>query len=169
MSTSEKPEAAAAGESTAPRAGGRKTLFLSLIAGVVLLAGLGGAGWWFVLPRFLPPARGEHGKAEARAEVPVLTTVSLGPVVVNLSGEERRYVKVAVALGVPDARQAREVEERRLQLLDLVITVLSNAEPPALASAGGRSELKQELLRRIREELALEKVARVYFTEFVIQ
>jgi flagellar basal body-associated protein FliL len=137
-----------------------------LIVGVVLLGGLG-AGGWFLAPRFLgrTPA-----PAEAKpAPVVVKATVPLGAVVVNLAGESRRYVRVALSLGVPTAKDAREVEEAKAQLLDLVIAVLSSRAADALISEDGREEVKAELLERMHKELDLEKVARVYFTEFVIQ
>jgi flagellar basal body-associated protein FliL len=101
--------------------------------------------------------------------VTVKATMPLGAVVVNLNGEERRYLRVGVSLGVPDAKQVKELEEHRSQLLDLVISVFSAAEVDTLTSEDGKAHIKGVLVARMREELRLESVARVYFTEFVIQ
>jgi flagellar FliL protein len=142
----------------------KRGLLVPLIIAVVVLGGLG-AGAWFLLPRFLGTAQAKAAPAEPE----VKATVALGAVVVNLNGEARRYLRVAVSLGVPAAPDAKEIEEHKPQLLDLLISVFSAAEVETLTTEEGKSELKEELLSRMREELHLKKVARVYFTEFVLQ
>jgi flagellar FliL protein len=144
----------------------RGKLLIIAVVGVVVLGALGGAAWFFV-PRFLGGDKEEA--APAKVELPVKVTVPLGAVVVNLNGEARRYVRVGVSLGVPGPKDAKEVEESKSQVLDLLISVFASADVETLASEDGKTELKEELLARIREELHLENVARVYFTEFVIQ
>jgi flagellar FliL protein len=137
---------------------------LAIIA-VVALGALGGGGW-FLAPRLL----GKAPLAAAKpAPVVVKATYGLGPVVVNIAGEARRYARVGVSVGLPSAKDLKEVEEAKAQLLDLIIAVLSEHEAEELVTADGREQVKEEMLERIREELHLEKVARVYFTEFVIQ
>jgi flagellar FliL protein len=157
--------AIAAVEAAAAAAPKRRGLLVLLVVGVVVLGALG-AGAWFFLPRFLGTGQ---AKAAAPAEPVVKATVALGAVVVNLNGEARRYLRVGVSLGVPAPADAKEVEEHKSQLLDLLISVFSAAEVETLTSEEGKSELKDELLSRMREELHLKKVARVYFTEFVLQ
>jgi flagellar FliL protein len=144
----------------------KRPLLLYGAIGLVVLGALG-AGGWFLYPRVFGAPK--SGAAEARVEVPVRTTVSLGAVVVNLADDPRRYLRVAVGLGVPGPKEAKEIEELKPQLLDLLIGVLSSTEVDTLTSEEGRAELKETLLSRIREELKLERVGRVYFTEFVIQ
>ncbi len=161
MSNVKAPAPAAAEAAPAKK----KPLLLLLVVGIVLLGGLG-AGGWFLAPRFL----GKPAPAEAKPKVEeVKATVSLGGVVVNLAGETRRYLRVAISLGVTDAKEVKEVEESKPQLLDLFISALSSAEADALTSEDERTELKKTLLERIHGELKLHKVARIYFTEFVIQ
>lgn len=151
-------EAAAAAP---PKKRGRLVL---LIVAVVVLGGLG-AGAWLLLPKFLGTAQAKAAPAEPE----VKATVALGAVVVNLNGEARRYLRVGVSLGVPAEADAKKIEEQKPQLLDLLISVFSAAEVETLTSEEGKTELKKELLSRMREELRLKKVARVYFTEFVLQ
>jgi flagellar FliL protein len=137
---------------------------LYALVGLVLLAALGGGGWFFAA-RFRTP-----GEVEVKREAPVKATVSLGSVVVNIGPtESRRYLKVGVELGVPDAKVAKEVEEHKAQILDLLISVLATSSLDVLGSEEGRSGVKKSLIERIHEELELEKVSRVYFTEFMIQ
>ena len=158
-----KPDAAEGAQDEAPKKKGSKLPIL--IAAVVLLAGLG-AGGWFLAPRFLGGAKATP--EEAHAEETVHHVVPLGSIVVNVNSS-RRYVKVAVELGVPTEAAAKEVEKHKPQLLDLLVTVFSTAELETLESGSGRTELKEELLSRIKDELGLAKVARVFFTEFLIQ
>jgi flagellar FliL protein len=160
------PDAAPA----APAPSGKgKTLIVMAVAGLVLVAGLGGAAWFFVLPKFLHPPGPETAEAKPAPELPVKATVPLGSVVVNVKGEGRRYLKVSVDVGVTDAKEAKEVEERKPQVLDLLITVLSSKDVSELTSGEGRAALKEELLAGMRDEVGLEHVSRVFFTEFVIQ
>lgn len=160
-----KPAAAPPAESAAAPAKKKPVLLLAVV-GVVLLGGLG-AGGWFLAGHFL----GKPAPAEAKAKVeePVKATVPLGGVVVNLAGETRRYLRVAISLGVASPKEAKEVEESKPQLLDLFISALSATEVEALMSEDERVELKESLLQRIHAELGLKKVSRIYFTEFVIQ
>lgn len=143
----------------------RSPLLLYGAVGLVVLAALG-AGGWFLVPRVFGA---KPAAPEAKVEEAVKATAPLGAVIVNLGGETRRYLRVAVHLGVPTAKDIKAIEEAKPQILDLVITVLSSADVETLLSEDGRAELKEELLGRIREDLGLAKVGRVYFTEFVIQ
>jgi flagellar FliL protein len=144
--------------------GASKKRLVLLVAGVLVLGGLG-TGAWLLVPKLFGPA----AKSSARVEVPVKATVPLGAVVVNLNGEARRYLRVGVSLGVADPKDGKVIEEHRAQLSDLLISVLAATEVEVLMSDEGKTKLKQELLTRMREQLHLDKVGRVYFTEFVIQ
>jgi flagellar FliL protein len=166
-----KPAAApavAGAEAAEPVAAKPKApVYLYVLIGLVLVAALG-AGGWLLVGRLGGPAA--PAPPEVRREALVKATLSLGSVVVNVGPPEtRRYLKVGVELGVPGAKEAKEVEEHKAQILDLLITVFSTTPVDALSSEEGRAGLKKTLLARIREELGLEKVSRVYFTEFMIQ
>src|SRR5215470_1023633 len=162
-----KPVAApaAAGEPTAEAPAKKSPMRL-----VLLVGGLGAGGWVFLLRH--PAAKGEAPEAQEkpRAAAPVKATLSMGAVVVNIGPPDtRRYLKVGVEIGVTDARETKELEEHKAQILDLVISIFGTAPMEVLGSEEGRLDLKKALLGRIHEELRLEKVSRVYFTEFVIQ
>jgi flagellar basal body-associated protein FliL len=147
----------------------RRSRLLVPLAGAVGAAALAG-GAWFLAPRLLGArAGGVDPAAHAPVVLAVKATVPLGAVIVNLAGEQRRYVKVAVNIGVPSEKEAKEIEEHRAQLLDLVISMVSTLKVDELTSPEARSELKRALLDRMRSELHLERVAGLYFTEFVIQ
>ena len=143
----------------------KRSLLVPILIAIIVLGGLGAGGWFFLAPKFLGTAQAKA----APAEPVVKATVPLGPIVVNLPGEARRYLRVGVSLGVPASTDGKEIDEHKSQLLDLLIAVFSAATIETLTSDDGKIELKEELLKRMHEELHLKKVARVYFTEFVIQ
>jgi len=142
----------------------KKPLMLYAVVGVVVTAF--GAGGFVLAPRLLGGASSE-AKTEEKA-LPTRATVPMGSVVVNL-GETKNYVKVALELGVADVEDAKAVADAKARVLDLLITMLSTTPAETLGSGEGRTELKEELLAKIREELGQHKVSGVYFTEFVIQ
>jgi flagellar basal body-associated protein FliL len=148
----------------APHAAKKRSLLVPIVVAVVVAAGLSAAGWFFLAPKLLAA----QPKA-APAAPPVKVTVPLGPIVVNLPGEARRYLRVGVSLGVPATADGKEIDEHKSQLLDLLISVFSAAAIETLTSDEGKLALKEALLKRMHEDLHLTKVARVYFTEFVIQ
>jgi flagellar FliL protein len=143
----------------------RSPILLVAVLAVVLASF--GAGGFLLVPRLLRPP-GAPGAPPRKVEAPVKATFPLGSVVVNLDGT-RHYAKLAVDIGVPGAKDVKEIEEHRAQLLDLVISVVSATPLEQLARSDGRAELKERLLARIHDDLGLEKVGKVYFTEFVIQ
>jgi flagellar FliL protein len=164
------PAAAAAAEVSETLPPRRKPVMLYALIGVVVVGF--GAGGFFLAPRLLGGGAGHsEAKTEAKTEekeLPTKATVPMGSVVVNLA-ETKNYVKVGLELGVADVKEVKEVGEAKARVLDLLITMLSTTPADTLASGEGRLELKEELLAKIREELGLHKVSRVYFTEFVIQ
>ncbi len=150
----------------APRKkGGAMKMVVVALVGLVLLGGAG-VGAWLLAPRFLGHRGGAAG--DSRVAEPKVS-VALGSLIVNLAGEPRHFLKVAVSLGVPGPKEAKELEEARPQLLDLLIGVLSSADAATVASEDGRAKLKATVLGRVHQELHLAEVSRVYFTEFVVQ
>ena len=136
-----------------------------IIAGVALVVlGGGGFGAWRVLK-----ARTASASPPAHHEEEVKATIGLTPIVVNMSGESRRYVRLAVALGVTDLKAVKLVEEAKPQLLDLVIDVAASTGADTLTADDGRAQIKTKLRARIHKELKLSAVSHIFFTEFVVQ
>ena len=165
------PHGAADTDAAAQAKPARRSLLLRAGAVVLLLVAALGAGAWLLGPR-LPGWANPFGGAKAApaAEPPVKVTVPLGALEVNVGPlEARRYLKIGVELGVPSAKEAKEVEDKKPQIADLLITVLATMPVEVLGGESGRRALKKELLTRIKEELGRDHVGRVYVTEFVIQ
>ena len=165
------PAAVDAEEEGAPKPKRKGSLVRYGVIGLVVVAVLGG-GLWFLSPYLPAWARlsSSSAKAAVKVEPPVTHTVPVANLVVNLGRPEtKRYLKIGVELGLTSAKYAKEVEEHKSQITDLIISMLAETPVEALAEEDGRTELKRELVEKIREELKLEAVRRVYFTEFVIQ
>lgn len=159
---------AAAEEGAAPKKKGGIVRYA--IIGLVLVGALG-AGGWFLSPWLPAWARLSSGEAKPEVkEPPIKATTPVANLVVNLGRPEtRRYLKIGIELGLTASKYAKEVEEHKSQITDLIISALATSPVDKLAEEEGRAELKQEILDKIHEELKLEAVRRVYFTEFVIQ
>jgi flagellar FliL protein len=137
---------------------------LMITASVVGLAILALALVLFVLKPLL--LRGDRAASKAGPS----RTFSLGTVVVNVAETEgRRYLKTSVELAI-NGTVPKELETRKSQFVDLLITVLSSKSLAEVTSAEGREGIKTEILDRINAELGnASKVQRVFFTEFVVQ
>ena len=117
----------------------------------------------FVLKPLLVPA----DPAQAKQKLP---SHSLGSVVVNVAETEgRRYLKASVEVEPGDPKAVREIEGRRSQLVDVTIGLLSSKSLTDVTTAEGRDRIKKELLERMNAELGGQKIAKVYFVEFVVQ
>ena len=62
-----------------------------------------------------------------------------------------------------------EIELRKPQLRDMVNAILSNRTYGELLGVRGKTQLREELLRRMNQSLTEGEITRIYFTEFVVQ
>ena len=152
-----------------------------IIIGVILLAVLGGGGW-FAYTKFLagPPADqaesadGAEGKKSAEVgeegEPKDTQLVSLQSFVVNLADPlGRRYLKLTLDVEVRDAKASEELTKEEPKVRDAVILLLSSKTFADLQSYESKLELKNEIVERLGQIIGESKVLRVYFTEMVIQ
>jgi flagellar protein FliL len=118
------------------------------------------------------PAEGEggHGGGEGAAN-PQEGLVSIPTFVVNLADAGgRRYLKVTIDVEVKGAGAVADVEKNMSKIRDAILLLLSSKQKDELSTMEGKISLRREIAERINQSLGGEpKVARVYFTEFVIQ
>ena len=129
-------------------------LFLILTAGTAL---------WFW---------GSHTRESSAAgndDSEVRSTLHLETFVLNLADtDQKSYLRIGIDLGLN--RKAEHGEELPVaQVRDTILAVLGEAKADDLASAKSRDELKQKLLRALRDRVPQLGVQEVYFTEFLIQ
>ncbi|BAI81172.1 flagellar FliL protein [Deferribacter desulfuricans SSM1] len=156
--------------------GGKKKkkskLLLIIIILVVLLIVGGGAAYFFVLkPKADNKAEAAAAKKkEVKAEPAIGPLYSLDTFIVNLADPGgTRYLKVTMQLELDSEKVQEEMEKRKPQIRDVILTVLSSKTYAEVSTAQGKLALKQELIRRINLILTTGSVKNIYFTEFVAQ
>ncbi len=97
------------------------------------------------------------------------TTLPLETFIVNLDGAgQRAYLRVGITLGL--SRPLRKKEAAPIALVrDTILAVLANAHPDQLLDAGGKQNLKTEIVKALQESAPDLGVDNVYFTEFLVQ
>jgi flagellar FliL protein len=94
----------------------------------------------------------------------------LGSFVVNLVDPSNvRYVNCRIEVEVEDSDILSELNAREAQLKDAVISLLGSRTYQELAGLEGKTRLREELTARFNRLLREGQIARIYFTEFVIQ
>lgn len=179
--------------------GKKKSGFLKYVILVVLLLLLGGGGFFaYQYFMRKPPAAPAEPKAEAaaKAEKPApapaepkaesghgeakgghgekgkdkapSNLVALPAFVVNLADPNaRRYLKIV--LDVEMTSNPELVEANMAKIRDSLLLLLSSKTSEELATVAGKITLRKEIVDRLNQALGQSKVARVYFTDFVIQ
>ena len=105
---------------------------------------------------------GEKGKGAASNEV------NLPPFVVNLADQNaRRYLKLVIAVEM--AGQPELLEANKAKVRDALLMLLSSKTSEELSTLEGKILLRKEIVDRLNQALGQATVARVYFTDFVIQ
>lgn len=116
------------------------------------------------------------GEAEAQdkeknveAEV-VGTMVPMEMFLVNLSGANgRKILKVLMELEVEGGKVQTEIEKRKPQIRDIIITLLSSKTYEQVSSVEGKNYLREEIRDTVNSFLTSGKIKRVLFTEFIYQ
>jgi flagellar protein FliL len=155
------------GAAPAAKAGGKsRKLIIMIVGGVIGLGVLGGGGYFFM----------GHHSAEATAaaapqpKAPIF--VDMPDVLVNLSssGSERtQYLKVKIALELPDEQVQAQITPVMPRLLDTFQTYLRELRPSDLDGSAGLYRLKEELTRRVDAAISPSKINAVLFKEIVVQ
>jgi flagellar basal body-associated protein FliL len=163
---------------------------IGLIVGVVVvLAGIGGGVYWFLLGGSEKFAGGEHEEPK-----PVHVEGRLGPHIVlkervfNLAagpGGAKHYLKLGTSIefettdpewyelaGEPLTKALEEFDHEeigsgRLIIEDIITTIVSGKRVEDVASAEGKDHLREEIRAAIAHHIAEPLVHRVLFTSFI--
>jgi flagellar protein FliL len=163
-----------AGNATAARAAApvREKSSAGLLAGIVLLATLGGGGSaWFVLQR----GRTTEASKQADTNTAPKYLVHLEGFTVNLAdAEETHFLRVTMDLGIDRLPEGVEKEKVAASLpvariRDSILSVLTVCKADALLTPEGKLELKKNLVESLNRNVPELGVKDVYFTEFLVQ
>jgi flagellar FliL protein len=116
------------------------------------------------------PAAGGHGAAAGAAAGPSANIFPLEPFIVNIyDGQELRYLKVKVELEMVGPAVKTELEGRLAPIRDSILILLSAKTLADIQDVQGKNTLKDEILGAINKSIPPGKIAKVYFTDFVVQ
>lgn len=191
MSKAAPPAEAAPAEATAPAKGASP--WPALLAAVILMPAISYATAEFLLlPKLRgliaqqavdghaegaetakPSSAGSHesgAKGKGKEGTKGEATFDFENVVVNLSGSMgTRFLKVNFTTIGSNPKLPEIMAERKKQLLDVAINVLSAKTMADLEAPGAKNVLRNELLANLNEALKSDIVEQIYFTDFVIQ
>ena len=157
-----------------PQQGGPSKLMVILVlVNLVLTLGVGGfvAFDYFTRPdpMAIATTAGEGGVGGSQPPAPA-AVYTFEPFIVNLMDSANiRYVKVMMEIELSSTEVTDEIEAKKPAVRDMVISLLSNRSYSELLGVRGKTQLREELLRRMNQILTTGTVTRIYFTEFVVQ
>ncbi len=116
-------------------------------------------------------AEGGHGEAKGghggKDKAPS-NNVALPAFVVNLADPNaRRYLKIVLDVEMTGNPELLEANQAKIR--DALLMLLSSKTSQELSTLEGKILLRKEIVERLNQAIGQAKVARVYFTDFVIQ
>jgi flagellar FliL protein len=130
------------------------------------------------------PEAGAHGAAAPKAEAgghggaPAAAGAAAGaanifplePFIVNIyDGQELRYLKVRVELEMVGVGVKNELDTRLAAIRDSILVLLSTKTLQDIQDVQGKNQLKDEIMASINKIIPPGKIAKIYFTDFVVQ
>lgn len=165
---------------------GRGRFMVLALSGLLLLAGAGGAGAYFLglfgIASLLAPAQAAQPAAgddavaarEGAGGIPALPSVifvDLPDVLVNLNADARRmrFLKLNLAVEVSSQSVADSVQQLTPRIMDSFQLYLRGLTVEDLSGPGALHRLKQEMLARINLALDPGRIDDVLFKEILVQ
>ena len=108
----------------------------------------------------------DHAESEKTPEVGKV--IPLETFIVNLAGSKgRKVLKVNMELEVKGADVIQEIDNRKAQIRDFIIIILSSKTYEEVSTKEGKDHLRNEIKDNINTFLVKGKVSNVYFTELI--
>jgi flagellar protein FliL len=165
--------------SSPPSSGsGRNTMLLSVLAVINMIA-IGGVGFMLykgkqkeaAQPKIEDVIQGEHAAQGEEAHEDKLgkpLVVPLETFIVNLAGSKgRRVFKADLELEVSKKDVVDEIEQRRAQVRDIIIVILSGRTYDQVSTKEGKNQLREEIKDTVNAFLAKGKISNVFFTNLL--
>jgi flagellar FliL protein len=115
-------------------------------------------------------AGGHGGAAGAAGGAAGANIFPLEPFIVNIyDGQELRYLKVKVELEMVGVGVKNELDTRLAAIRDSILVLLSTKTLQDIQDIQGKNQLKDEILAAINKLIPPGKIAKIYFTDFVVQ
>ncbi len=166
------PETAAA---TAAANAGQKPIMLIVLV-VINMAVVIGVGFMVWKSKQTPPptidqiVAGEKQQADAEKTLTeeVGKVIPLETFIVNLANSKgRKVLKVNMELEVTGTDIVQEVDNRKAQIRDFIIIILSVKTYEQISTKEGKDDLRAEIKDKVNSFLSKGKITNVYFTELI--
>ena len=170
----EEEGADAEGEQPSKRRSGRFLILIAVGAIVLVAGGLGTAWFTGLLDPIAAMLMGTEVAVEAEEEAPSpesIVFLDLPEILVNLNtgGRKPTFLKIRVALEMPNADDVAYVETMMRRVLDTLNVYLRELRIEDLKGSAGMYRLREELLKRVRVAVAPAKINDVLFKEMLVQ
>lgn len=171
---------AAAQAPTPPSSGsssGKPTLFILLaVVNMLVVIGVGVMLYLGQKKKAAEPGiddviKGEHEQVakEEHSKEFIGKLVPLETFLVNVSGSRgRKLVKMNMELEVTNAEVQEEVEKIKPKIRDYIIIIASSKTYNEISTKEGKDALREEIKNQINLFLTKGQIAKVYFTEFIL-
>ncbi len=108
----------------------------------------------------------DHAEAEKAPEVGKV--IPLETFIVNLAGSKgRKVLKVNMELEVKGQDIIQEIDNRKAQIRDFIIIILSSKSYDEVSTKEGKDTLRNEIKDNVNSFLSKGKIVNVYFTELI--
>lgn len=159
--------------------GSKKKMFIIIGAAVAVALILGVVAFMLLGKGDKKEAAKDGAKTEAKADAHgggaaggapgVSSMYPLEPFIVNIyDGQELRYLKVKVEIEMAAAVKG-ELDARLAPIRDAILILLSAKTLQDIQDVQGKNQLKEEIMTALNKILPPGKIAKVYFTDFVVQ
>jgi len=115
---------------------------------------------------------GEHQaqrKDEEHEEAFIGVLVPMETFLVNLAGSRGgKLAKINMELELDGTKVQEELEKRKPQIRDIIITLLSSKNYEQVSSKEGKDALREEIRDTVNSFLTKGRIKHVYFTEFIL-
>jgi flagellar FliL protein len=154
---------------------GSKPIILIALVVINMLVVLG-VGFMVWKSRQTPPSTieqvvdGEKKTEEHEKATPeeIGKVIPLETFIVNLAGAKgRKVLKVNMELEVKGAEIVSEIDNRKAQIRDFIIIILSSKTYDEVSTKEGKDALRNEIKDNINTFLSKGKISNVYFTELI--
>ncbi len=151
--------------------GSKKRLLIFLLIGFLII-GIAGSGVFLILGKKGEEPEGEGSpKKEKKVRKSKDTIfIVMDPVIVNLMDPTgKRYFQVRISLEVPTKKEEDELKKKEPLIRDRILTILSSKTVEEVIAPDAKDKIKEQILKKLNEELGEDMILGVYITQYVVE
>ncbi|KDR95171.1 flagellar FliL protein [Peptoclostridium litorale DSM 5388] len=133
----------------------KKIVFFSIIGVLISALVFGGVAYFMVF------SKGAEKKKE-------IINYEVGEFSTNLS-DTRHFFKGKITIGITNKKELKTLDESKVALRDGILSILIQQKPEDMVSAAGMDAIKEELKKNIGENVDIQSIEEIYFTDYIVQ